>query len=96
MKWHIQKRAKKFYFVFKQNDLEKEVFTQIANVLDACQGPDKAGCSHKHAGYLKAFANMVKPYLDQINYILPDPLDAVEVARDIASRQIFDTLRNKV
>lgn len=88
--------AKKFYFVFKQNDLEKEVFTQIANVLDACQGPNKAGCSHKHAGYLEAFSNMVKPYIDQINYILPSPLDASEVARDIASRQIFDTLRNRV
>jgi ABC-type Fe3+ transport system permease subunit len=78
--------AKKFYFVLKQNDLEKQVFTQIANVLDACQSPGKAGCSHKHAGYVDAFANMVKPYIDQINYVLPDPLDAVEVARDIASR----------
>lgn len=88
--------AKKFYFVFKQNDLEKEVFTQIANALEACTGPGRAGCDHKHAGYLEPFANMVKPYLDQINYVLPDPLDAVEVARDIASRQIFDTLRNRV
>lgn len=88
--------AKKFYFVFKQNDLEKEVFTQIANVLDACQGPNKAGCNHKHAGYLMAFSNMVKPYLDRINYVLPVPLDASEVARDIASRQIFDTLRKRV
>lgn len=88
--------AKKFYFVFKQNDLEREVFSQIANVLDACQGPGKSGCSHEHAGYVKAFGNMVKPYLDQINYVLPDKLDAVEVARDIASRQIFDTLRNRV
>lgn len=88
--------AKKFYFVFKQNDLEREVFSQIANVLDACQGPGKSGCSHEHAGYVKAFSNMVRPYLDQINYVLPDKLDAVEVARDIASRQIFDTLRNRV
>ncbi|CAM9104451.1 unnamed protein product [Ectocarpus sp. 12 AP-2014] len=88
--------AKKFYFVFKQNDLEKEVFTQIANALDACPGPNSAGCDHKHAGYLDAFANMVKPYIDQLNYILPDPLKASEVARDIASRQIFDTLRNRV
>lgn len=88
--------AKKFYFVFKQNNLEKQVFNQIANVLDACQGPNKAGCSHQHAGYLDAFANMVKPYLDQINYVLPDALDAAEVARDIASRQIFDTLMKRV
>lgn len=88
--------AKKFYFVFKQNDLEKEVFTQIANVLDACQSPNKAGCSHRHAGYLEAFSNMVKPYIDQVNYLLPSPLDASAVARDIASRQIFDTLRNRV
>lgn len=88
--------AKKLYFMFMENDLEREVFTQIANALDACPGPGKAGCNHKHAGYLDAFANMVKPYLDQINYILPDPLNAAEVARDIASRQIFDTLRNRV
>ena len=88
--------AKILYFVFMENDLEREVFTQIANALDACPGPGKAGCNHKHAGYLDAFANMVKPYLDQINYILPDPLIAAEVARDIASRQIFDTLRNQV
>ena len=88
--------AKKLYFVFMENDLEREVFTQIANALDACPGPGKAGCNHKHSGYLDAFANMVKPYLDQINYILPDPLIAAEVARDIASRQIFDTLRNQV
>ncbi|CAM9102735.1 unnamed protein product [Ectocarpus sp. 8 AP-2014] len=88
--------AKKLYFVFMENDLEREVFTQIANALDACPGPGKAGCNHKHAGYLEAFANMVKPYLDQINYVLPDPLDAVEVARDIASRQIFDTLKGQV
>lgn len=88
--------AKKFYFVFKQNDLEREVFTQIANALESCPGPGKAGCNHEHAGYMEAFANMVKPYLDQINYLLPDPLNAVEVARDIASRQIFDTLRNRV
>ncbi|CAN0523335.1 unnamed protein product [Ectocarpus sp. 8 AP-2014] len=88
--------AKKLYFVFVENDLETEVFTQIANALDACPGPGKAGCNHKHAGYLDAFANMVKPYLDQINFILPDPLNAAEVARDIASRQIFDTLRNQV
>ncbi|CAN0574348.1 unnamed protein product [Ectocarpus sp. 12 AP-2014] len=88
--------AKKLYFVYMENDLEREVFTQIANALDACPGPGKAGCNHKHAGYLDAFANMVKPYIDQINFILPDPLDAAEVARDIASRQIFDTLRNRV
>lgn len=88
--------AKKFYFVFKQNDLEKQVFTQIANVLDACQTRGKAGCSHKHAGYLEAFANMVKPYIDQMNYVLPVTLEAAEVARDIASRQIFDTLRGQV
>lgn len=88
--------AQKFYFVFKQNDLEREIFSQIANVLDSCQGPGKAGCNHEHAGYTKAFTNMVKPYLDQINYVLPDPLEAAEVARDIASRQIFDTLRNRV
>ncbi|CAM9102870.1 unnamed protein product [Ectocarpus sp. 4 AP-2014] len=87
--------AKKLYFVFMENDLEREVFTQIANALDACPGPGKAGCNHKHAGYLDAFANMVKPYLDQINYIIPDPLNAAEVARDIASRQVFDTLRNQ-
>lgn len=88
--------AKKFYFVFKQNDLEREVFTQIANALEACPGPGRAGCDHKHAGYVEAFSNMVKPYLDQINYFLPEPLDAVEVCRDIASRQIFDTLRNRL
>ncbi|CBN80387.1 EsV-1-85 [Ectocarpus siliculosus] len=88
--------AKKLYFVFMENDLERKVFTEIANALDACPGPGKAGCNHKHAGYLDAFANMVKPYLDQINFILPNTLDAAEVARDIASRQKFDTLRNQV
>ncbi|CAM9092787.1 unnamed protein product [Ectocarpus sp. 12 AP-2014] len=88
--------AKRLYFVFKQNDLEREVFSQIANVLDACQGAGEAGCNHEHAGYMEAFSNMVKPYIDQVNYVLPDPLKAADVARDVASRQIFDTLRHQV
>lgn len=88
--------AKKFYLVFKQNSLEKQVFTKIANVIDSCQGPGKAGCGHEHAGYMEAFDNMVKPYLEMINYALPEPLEAAEVARDIASTQIFDTVRNFV
>lgn len=68
--------AKNSYFVFKQNDLEKQVFEKIANVLDACQDAGKAGCSHEHAGYVDAFTNMVRPYIDQMNFVLPQKLDA--------------------
>ncbi|CAM9206504.1 unnamed protein product [Pylaiella littoralis] len=70
--------AKKSCLVSKQNDLERRVFEQIANVLDACQAPGKAGCSHRHAGYVDAFNNMVRPHLPAKN--------AAEVARGIASR----------
>lgn len=84
--------SKKLFFVYKQNELERTVFSQMAEVFESCPDQVASTCSHKHAEFQKAFANSVQPYLAEISRFLPEPIKAATVAKRLSDRQIFDTL----
>lgn len=45
--------VKKFYFVYKINDMEKDVLSSLAAVFDACKDVDANNCDHEHAGFVR-------------------------------------------
>ena len=84
--------SKKLFFVYKQNELERSVFSQMAEVFESCPDHVASTCNHKHAKFLVAFVNSVQPYLAEISRLLPEPISAAIVAKRLSDRQIFDTL----
>lgn len=88
--------AKKLYFVYRENELEAQVFTGIKEMFDACPGPGKQGCSHKHAGFKEPFENFVRPYLNLLSRFLPEPLTGSEIAADLVNRQSLQTMQQFV
>ena len=80
---------RKFYFVYKLNDIEKDVFTTMASVFEACPGADADGCDHKHAGFARIFRQM-KPYFIQRMRQIFGELDFAEISKELSARQIYD------
>ena len=89
--------VKKFYFVFKLNDLEKEVFDSLASAFDACKDGAAGAptCDHKHAGFVRLFEK-VSTVLQQRMKMIWGNLDYAEIAREISKSQKFDTIESFV
>ena len=89
--------AKKFYLVYKLNDIEKDVFSTLADAFDACKGvaagADK--CDHEHAGFVRLFENVSTVLQNNMKKIW-GKLDYAEIAREISKSQKFDTIENFV
>lgn len=79
--------VKKFYFVYKLNDIEKDVFTNLASIFDACKG--NTGCDHEHAGFMEVFKWMKPTYIREMKRIFGE-LDFAEISRELAKSQIYD------
>lgn len=84
--------SKKLYFVYKQNELERNVFSQLSDVFESCPDYVASSCTQEHGEFLTAFVNSVQPYLTQISRLLPEPIKAATVAKRLSDRQVFDTL----
>ena len=84
--------ARKFYFVFKINALEKGVFESIASAFDACKGMGVDSCNHEHAGFLSVFNNLNSVMQANVKQVFGD-IDYAEIAREISKSQRFDTIK---
>lgn len=89
--------VRKFYFVYKLNDLEKEVFAALASAFDACKGvtAGAAQCDHEHAGFVRLFEK-VSTVLQQQMEMIWGTIDYAEIAREISKSQKFDTIASFV
>lgn len=89
--------VKKFYFVFKLNELEQEVFASLASAFDACKdvGAGSQTCDHKHAGFVRLFEK-VNTVLQQNMKMVWGTLDYAEIAREISKSQKFDAIESFV
>lgn len=87
--------AKKFYLVYKINDIEKEVFSTLASAFDACKGvsPGADKCDHEHAGFVRLFEN-VSTFLQLKMKRIWGEIDYAEISREISKSQKFDTIEN--
>jgi len=83
--------VRKFYFVFKLNDIEKDVFATLASVFEECKDLGSDDCSHEHAGFIDVF-NKVKTVLQATMKTLFGTLDYAEISRELSKGQIFDVL----
>ena len=84
---------RKFYLVFKLNDIEKDVFTKMASVFEACRGQEgSAGCDHKHAGFVRVFKQMRPHFKWRMRQIFGE-LDFAEIAKELSARQMYDNYR---
>jgi hypothetical protein len=82
--------ARKFYFVYKLNVLEKNVFETLTDVFEKCK--DTAECGHEHAGFLKVFNGVDSQRQRNMKMIFGD-IDYASITREISKSQKFDTLR---
>ena len=83
--------ARKFFFVYKFNMLEKGVFDTLTGVFEKCQ--DVTGvCDHEHSGFMKVFNGVDSSLQHNFKLILGD-LDYASITREISKSQKFDTLR---
>ncbi len=80
---------RKFYFVYKLNDIEKDVFTTMASVFEACPGAGADGCDHQHAGFARIFKQM-KPYFIRKMRQIFGELDFAEISKELSARQVYD------
>ena len=89
--------VKKFYFVFKLNDLEQEVFASLASAFDACKDVAVGAqtCDHQHAGFVRLFEK-VNTVLQKRMKIIWGTLDYAEIAREISKSQKFDAIESFV
>jgi VanZ family protein len=83
--------AKKFYFVYKINVLEKGVFESIAAAFDACKDAGSGVCDHEHAGFLTVFNNLNSVLQANVRQVF-GRVDYAEIAREISKSQKFDTI----
>ncbi|CAM9604472.1 unnamed protein product [Ectocarpus fasciculatus] len=79
--------VKKFYFVYKLNDIEKDVCTNISSIFDACSGNNN--CTHEHAGFMNVFKWMNPGYIREMKRIFGE-LDFAEISRELSKSQIYD------
>lgn len=82
--------VKKFYFIFKINDLEKTVFETIASVFEECSGSTAETCGHEHAGFITVFNNINSVLQHDLERVFGD-LNFADIAREISKSQKFDT-----
>ncbi|CAN0070042.1 unnamed protein product, partial [Ectocarpus sp. 4 AP-2014] len=80
---------RKFYFVYKLNDIEKDVFTKIASVFEACPGPGADGCDHQHAAFARLFKQMKPSFRRRMRQTFGE-LDFAEIAKELSARQMYD------
>jgi hypothetical protein len=82
--------ARKFYFVYKVNMIEKNVFETLTDVFETCK--DTTECGHEHAGFLKVFNGVDSQLQRDIKMVLGE-LDYASITREISKSQKFDTLK---
>lgn len=89
--------VKKFYFVYKLNDMEREVFDSLASAFDACKdvGPGALTCDHEHAGFVRLFEK-VSTVLQQNIKRIWGKIDYADIAREISKSQKFDTIESMI
>lgn len=83
--------VKKFYFIFKINDIEKSVFETIASVFEECSGSTAETCGHKHAGFITVFNNINSVLQHDMKRVFGE-LNFADIAREISKSQKFDTI----
>jgi len=88
----IYTAMRKFYFVYKLNDIEKDVFTKMSSVFEACTGAGADGCDHEHAGFARLFKQM-KPYYKRKMRQTFGELDFAEIAKELSARQMYDNFK---
>lgn len=80
--------AKRFYLVFKLNGIERDVFSTIATVFDAC----KAGpCNHQHAGFIKVFGQINTVLQNNLKMVFGE-VDYAEISRELSKAQFYDNI----
>ncbi len=83
--------VKKFYLVYKLNDMEKDVFSSLATVFDACKDAGPKNCDHEHAGFVRLFDKVTTSLQLDMERIWGE-LDYGEISREISKSQKFDTI----
>ena len=83
--------VKNFYLVYKLNDMEKDVFSSLATVFDACKEVGANNCDHEHAGFVRLFEKVTTSLQLDMERIWGE-LDYGEISREISKSQKFDTI----
>ena len=83
--------AKKYYLVFKLNGIERDVFSTLASVFDACKAQGPSGCNHEHAGFLKVFGQINTVLQNNLRMVFGD-IDYAEISRELSKAQFYDNI----
>lgn len=83
--------VKRFYLVYKLNDMEKDVFSSLATVFDACKEVGAKNCDHEHAGFVRLFEKVSTMLQLDMKRIWGE-LDYGGISREISKSQKFDTI----
>lgn len=83
--------ARKFFFGYKLNQLEKEVFSQIESLLKKCG--NSSSCNHKHSGFLDFFNKNMDFTLAKIKGQTKLQLTPLEVVKFLIEKQSLDSAK---